>query len=74
MGINPYSLGFLNLRHKTLTVLAPTCKSSEALSQAGEGALFCPTAIANGSPFNPVGSPYVFQQPEPRLQDTLRRE
>jgi len=50
VGINPYSLGFLILRHERLTVLVPTCKSSEAFSQAGEGVLFCPTLWTADAP------------------------
>ena len=46
----PTAQGFLNPRHETLTVLAPTCKSSEALSQAGEGVLFCPTSCMTEAP------------------------
>ena len=42
-GSIPTAWAFLILRHERLTVLVPTCKSSEAFSQAGEGVLFCPT-------------------------------
>ena len=48
--INRQAWAFLNFRYETLTVLAPTCKSSEAFSQAGEGVLFCPTLWTADAP------------------------
>jgi len=48
--INHQAWAFLNLRHKTLTILVPTWSTSGALSQAGEGVLFCPTLWTADAP------------------------